>query len=287
MKIEERNWKEIQEYYDNNNSCRDTINNFKISWALLYKAVKLNYIELRDKSEAIKLCRKKYPIKHTNESRKKISEARIKYLTNNPDKVPYLLNHSRKESYPEKYFTELFIKENINVTRKLQVSYYELDFCIPDKKINIEIDGDQHYLDNKAINNDIKRNKFLEEKGWDIIRIKWSDYQKMNYEEKVIYITELKNYINKLVNTKPTIFFIKNDSKHNLCNCGTLKEKRANLCKKCYDLKQRRTIRPCIEILTKEVKEIGYSAVGRKYKVTGATIKKWINKDTSPKNEVS
>ena len=39
--------------------------------------------------------------KHTEETKRKISEIRKKYLFENPDKVPYLLNHySKGESYP-------------------------------------------------------------------------------------------------------------------------------------------------------------------------------------------
>ena len=132
---------------------------------------------------------------HTSESRKKISNARKKYLTDNPDKVPYLLNHSSKESYPEKYFTELFLKENIKVEKFYQIGLYELDFCIPDLKIDIEIDGEQHFCDKKIIESDIKRTKFLEANGWKVIRIRWSKFQKLSYEDKSKFIVELKNEI--------------------------------------------------------------------------------------------
>jgi len=130
---------------------------------------------------------------HTDEAKKKISDGRKKYLTNNPDKVPYLLNHSSKESYPEKYFSDLFLKESIKVERYFRVGSYELDFCIPDKKIDIEIDGDQHYLDENIIKHDIKRNEYLNKNGWTIFRVRWSEYKKMNYNERRNYISELKN----------------------------------------------------------------------------------------------
>jgi len=38
---------------------------------------------------------------HSKETKDKISKIRIEYLTKHPDKVPYLLNHSSKISYPE------------------------------------------------------------------------------------------------------------------------------------------------------------------------------------------
>ena len=130
--------------------------------------------------------------KHSEETKNKISESRKKYLKENPDKVPYKLNHSSKESYPEKYFNELFLNENIKVERYYYIGLYELDFCIPDKKIDIEIDGEQHYVDERIEKSDINRNEFLEKLGWTIIRIRWKDYQKLSTDEKKNYISELK-----------------------------------------------------------------------------------------------
>lgn len=130
--------------------------------------------------------------KHSEETKKKISDARIKFLTENPDKVPYLINHSSKESYPEKYFTELFKNENIDVEKDFRIGLYELDFSIPSMKIDIEIDGDQHYLDERIVESDNRRNIFLKENGWTIIRIRWSDYKKLDRLSKEKYIEELK-----------------------------------------------------------------------------------------------
>ena len=276
MRIEERNWKEIQAYYDEGNSTRDIIIKYKLSHMVINKASKLGYLELRNRSEANKIKHEKYPLVHTPESKKKISKARIKYLVENPDKMPYRLYHSSKESYPEKYFAELFQKENITVERYLPVSIYELDFCIPDKRINIEIDGNQHYTVDIIAESDIRRNAFLSDKGWDTIRIKWSDYQKMDFEGKTKYISELKDYINKLTNEKPTIPFVENGMK--LCECGTKILKTSKRCKKCADINQRKTIRPDINQLITEVKDSSYLAVSKKYGVSDNTIRKWIKK---------
>lgn len=129
---------------------------------------------------------------HSDKTKKLISERRIKYLKENPEKVPYRLNHSSVESYPEKYFNEVFIKEGLNFERYYRVGLYELDFALVDKKIDIEIDGDQHYLDPKVSEVDKRRNKYLIDNGWTIIRIKWSDYKKLSIEEKKEYIKRLR-----------------------------------------------------------------------------------------------
>ena len=143
--------------------------------------------EEKRKNKSIKLSNIGKKRKLSIETKNKISKSRKKYLQENPDKVPYKLNHSSKESYPEKYFNELFINENIKVERYYYIGLYELDFCIVDKKIDIEIDGEQHYVDERIEKSDINRNKFLENLGWTIIRIRWND--------KRNYIVELKRKI--------------------------------------------------------------------------------------------
>lgn len=153
-----------------------------------------NYVEkMKNKSTKLSNIGKNRII--SEETKKKISESRKEYLRNNPDKVPYKLNHSSKESYPENYFSELFIKENIKVERYYCIGLYELDFCLLDKKIDIEIDGEQHYVDDRIKKGDENRNKYLENLGWTIIRIRWRDYKRLTEDEKFDYIKELKKVL--------------------------------------------------------------------------------------------
>lgn len=50
----------------------------------------------------------------------------------------------------------------------------------------------------------------------------------------------------------------------------------SGLCRKCYDLKRRKVQRPEKEELLNIIKEIGFSAAGRKYNVSDNAIRKWI-----------
>ena len=214
--------------------------------------------------------------RHSDETRKKLSSIRTKYLEDNPDKVPYLLNHSRTESYPEKYFYKIFTDNGLEIIKGYKIWLYELDFCIPNKKIDIEIDGDQHYLDDKILKSDIKRNNFLKEKGWDIIRIKWSDYKKMSIENKQVYIRQLIDYINGLIIDKPE-FNIEEETQKR-CKCGNIvyNHKRNIRCRKCFNLDNRKVERPSLEQLLKDIEETNYVATGKKYGVSDNTIRKWI-----------
>ena len=107
---------------------------------------------------------------HSEESKKKISEARLKYLLNNPDKVPYLLNHSSKMSYPEKIFKNALESSGIEGwVYNYQNSIYQYDFAFTEKKIDVEIDGDTH-LTEKVKQIDERRDKFSIENGWVVLR---------------------------------------------------------------------------------------------------------------------
>lgn len=128
---------------------------------------------------------------HSEETKRKISESRIKYLTKNPDKVPYLLNHySKGRSYPEKYWKIILDSNDLQYEEQYRIGLYQLDFAFIDKNIDLEIDGDQHYLDEKIIKSDQRRDKYLEELGWIVIRVKWSEYQKNSNK---------KDYVNSII----------------------------------------------------------------------------------------
>ena len=130
--------------------------------------------------------------KHTKEEKLKISNSRKKYLSEHPDKVPYLINHSSNMSYPEKYFKELFEKESIDLQYHYQLGKYELDFANLQLKIDIEIDGEQHFLDERIARSDADRNDFLLGNGWKVFRIRWADYKKLSLEEKQEVIKHIK-----------------------------------------------------------------------------------------------
>lgn len=160
------------------------------------KAKKLG-IEIKVSTETkAKISNSKKGKVHSEETKQKISKSMKVYLLKNPDKVPYLLNHSSKGiSYPERYFKFILSSNKIYYDFQYQEGLYSLDFKI--NNIDLEIDGDQHYLDKKIIKHDIIRNKVLTDKGYKIIRIKWSDYKKLSRSKRELFI---KNLISVLLN---------------------------------------------------------------------------------------
>lgn len=138
---------------------------------------------------------------HTDESKLKLSNIRKSYLEQHPEMVPYKINHHSKQSYPEKYFRELFDNDEIlkNFISEYKVGLYSLDFALPSLMYYIEIDGEQHYVDDRIIKHDEERNKKLSELGWKGIRIRWSDYQKLNLKQRKAKIQEIKDPVAQLV----------------------------------------------------------------------------------------
>lgn len=134
--------------------------------------------------------------KHTEESKKKISISRTKYLIENPDQVPYVLNHHAKgPSYPELYFKEWLTKENFRFESEFRFGIYSFDFLI-NGKVDLEIDGDQH-LQEKHKQADTHRDKLSKENGYKVIRILWSKFLKKSDKDKLKYLGDLKSRINK------------------------------------------------------------------------------------------
>lgn len=137
--------------------------------------------------------RKPYPREGkpvSEEQRKKLSETQKRNLKEG--KVfGYKLNHSSKVSFPEQYFMEVL--KDLPVKYNFQVGLYQLDFAIPEKKVYIEVDGEQHYTDKRIVAHDKERTEVLNNLGWKCLeRIRWSIYQKLDEDSK-------KEYCNKLI----------------------------------------------------------------------------------------
>lgn len=136
--------------------------------------------------------------KHWDEEHKKLfSEIRKKFLKEHPEKVPYLLNHSSKMLYPERYFNFIIMAEHINAKFHLNIGKYQLDFYNENLKKYLEIDGESHYTDKKTIQIDKERTKFLTDIGWIGMRIRWKDYQKLKFDERKKMVDQIKKYFEK------------------------------------------------------------------------------------------
>lgn len=132
--------------------------------------------------------------KLNGDSRKKISEAMKK--AHEEGKACKWNPHVK--SYPEEWFTDVIENEfeDKDYRYNFQVSRYRLDFAWPKKMRYIEIDGDQHYRTQEAIEHDRVRTEYLEKLGWTLLRRSWS-YIIKNKDE---FIDEVKRFIDDVEN---------------------------------------------------------------------------------------
>jgi hypothetical protein len=63
---------------------------------------------------------------------------------------------------------------------------------------------------------------------------------------------------------------------HKKCICGKIILINSKFCVECNSINNRKIERPEYSVLLNDVKEFGYEGTGRKYKVSGNSIKKWI-----------
>ena len=166
--------KSYPEISKQNKIGRSTICKY-IKLGLLKKSNTKNINQYRNghsMSDVTKNKLKKYQTckKMSDEVKKKISDSRIKYLKENPDKVPYKLNHSSKMSYPEKIFYNALVSSKLSGWEyNYQNSIYSYDFAFVKEKIDIEIDGGTHLTD-KVKQIDKRRDEFSRQQGWNVVR---------------------------------------------------------------------------------------------------------------------
>lgn len=133
----------------------------------------------------------------SEEHRRKTSISMKKFFKEHPDRVPYLLNHSSKESYPEQFFRKAFENEQFpKFTQNKYIKGYFLDFAFEEQKVYIEVDGEQHYVDTKIVKHDKIRNTSLNKTEWKCVcRVRWSKFQRLTNEQKHAFLIGLKNKI--------------------------------------------------------------------------------------------
>lgn len=188
-----------------------------------------------------------------------------------------------RRSYPEKFFIEVFKDYNLYDKYQIEEKYpygkYFLDFLFIEIKLVVEIDGSQHYRDNKAIEHDKIRDSFLIKNGFKVFRIKWLDV----IEDKGREINELLSFIEN-VNNETTRYYVIDDIKtektEKYCTCGNkIKTKKSKICNICRSLNNRIVKeRPNYETLSKDIDKLGYLGTGRKYGVSDTSIRKWLRK---------
>lgn len=102
-------------------------------------------------------------------------------------------------------------------------------------------------------------------------RIKWCDLYNNTKKE----LNEFEFFINS-ENIKNRFYKI-NETILDYCICGNKKLKKSKKCIKCSNKDRKIKKLPNIDILSQDVKELGYRGTGRKYNVSDTYIRKILN----------
>lgn len=96
-------------------------------------------------------------------------------------------------SYPEKFFMKVIENEfeDKNYVREYSLGNFSLDFAWVHKSLCIEIDGEQHKRFQEYRERDERKDKFLKDFGWKVLRIEW---QKM-YKDPKQWIQIAKDFV--------------------------------------------------------------------------------------------
>ena len=273
----EKHTKDVIEDYINEYTYNDLRKKYKFQKSDIDDILDNNKIKKREKSESLKIGKKKsnYKVVST-ETKEKISKSLTKahFEGRHPGWSHINLDKSRR-SYPEKIIFNYLNENNffdLEIEEKYPFGKYFLDFAILNKKIDLEIDGEQHYRENAIIYDNI-RNQYLNDKNWIVYRISWYDLRNnRNYElnelKKFLLSHEIKNrFYERIENIKEKYY----------CSCGNEIIKNSKNCSECQHKNQRKVKeRPTYEQLLKDIEETNYSATGRKYGVSDNAIRKWI-----------
>lgn len=125
---------------------------------------------------------------HTDEAKKKISEGRLKALSEGRGNH-WICPHI-KRSYAEQYFHDSFVNADVKFESNVWVcKRYCVDFLFG--KYYFEVDGEQHFTED-AKKHDAERDDFLAEHGYICLgRCRWSQFKQLSKEEKEHYINGL------------------------------------------------------------------------------------------------
>lgn len=211
-------------------------------------------------------------------------KARLKFMKDNPDKTAWRLSNM---SYPEKIFIkkceELKLNEKHLIIREKSEFPYFIDFAFEHEKVAVEIDGSQHNLEERK-KSDAEKDKLLLSLGWRVIRFSAKDIQ-INID---LCIEKLFEFIDSDIIHEVVGIFIYKDYTQKPKKEKSIKPKGSNKEQERIEnlgltnneisraLNQRKIERPPYDILIQEIKELGYSAVGRKYSVSDNSIRKWV-----------
>lgn len=215
--------------------------------------------------------------KHSEKVKQIISEKRKAYFKANPDKHPWK-RHDKFVSKPCEQLKRYLISNQISFISEyepLESNSYSIDIAFPEKKLGIEVNGNQHYTKegNLAPYYQRRHNTFVNE-GWKIYEVHYS----CCFDD-----TEIIPIINEILQSPFQIYFNyltykPREKKRWFCSCGTEKSRGAKHCPKCANRLSCKVVRPSKDELKELVWRQPIIKVAKQFGVSDVAVKKWCKK---------
>jgi hypothetical protein len=123
-----------------------------------------------------KIPKEKKKRQHSEETKLMMSKAKIEFFKNNPDKHPWK-KHTKFKSVPCENFKDFLRKNNIDFVEEFSPSdtrNFSIDIAFPTLKIGIEVNGNQHYKNNKLTEYYQQRHEHITGLGWKLYELHYS-----------------------------------------------------------------------------------------------------------------
>ncbi len=223
--------------------------------------------------------------KHTEETKKNISDKRKAYLATSRDKCSWS-RYNNKESVPEKKFREFAERSNLKLKQYYippeSDRFFEIDFANIENKIAFEINGNQHYNKDGLLKPYYKqRQDYFINLGWRVVEIHYSLSFKEDLLESIVRLTfsNLQLCQEKIQEISNSRLERKRTKEQNKLVLKEAKKKSLSA----FNLSKRKAIRPSKEELLKLLWELPTLQIAKIYNVSDKAIEKWAKSYEIPK----
>lgn len=180
----------IYDYIHNNLIYDEIVDKYNVNFGIVRDILK----GLSTSGQKIKR-RNTHFKKHSDQTKKEMSEKKRKFLIDNPEKHNWKSN-KKLISIPCEKLKEILKQNNISYIEEYQPlkdRFFCIDIAFPNIKLGLEVNGNQHYNKNGSLKEYYKLRKDLIEKdGWKLYDIHFSKIFDNNFINELIF--ELNNH---------------------------------------------------------------------------------------------
>lgn len=268
----------ITDYVTNQMSAHLISRKYNTTDSRIREILMIKNIPVRSLQEAVKLSHKTNPKrKMSSEHIANISKGRKRWCAENPEKHSWKSKDKFISVPCETFKTELrkkgisFIEEHSPIPGR----FFSIDISFPDKKIGIEINGNQHYNTDGTLKKYYKdRHDLFTVHGWKLYEYHFSVVYDHDMMDRILTKLMTDNVLDNIDYS----FYIKPKKVYTCTDCGIVVKRKSRRCKRCAgkECTKHLSKKPEYAVLMVDVDSMSMVHVGKKYGVSDNAVRKWI-----------